>query len=239
MITNQSPLSLNLMHRPALVSSSYAASPIWLFFLLFSPVFCQFAHSESELSNYHSSKHGISFRYDSSLKEESPTLSQSIVVLKSSENGYPSFNILIAAETYSPIDFNPESYKERIISDYSAVGITDAHNVRTYAAPVAGLQLLTSELRYQFKEQTLISSVTLVPHSKGKHLILTYTDLAEQFYRRKQTREQIISSLTLAESESQPTTTEATDSSHWVILAALTVLAVIIGLVALRLRTKS
>lgn len=200
----------------------------------------------SENQKFSSPEHLIQFSYPASLTLSNNPIPQALVSLKGPYQGYPSFNIIIAAETFDPTSFNDSRYRDKILSEYKAVGLTDVKAQRTYSAPVAGKLVHTTELLYQLQGQPLLSAVTLVPHSLGKHLILTYIDVAPEFYRRKITREEIVNSLQVGENSAaisdpaKPGTGSPEDSpDYWLIAASLVALILLAGVAFFKSRNRS
>lgn len=211
-----------------------------------SAIFCPFLAAAQQDTSipFLSSAHMIEFRHDPSLTPKPVELPQSVIALIGPDKGFPSFNILVSAESYDPASVSGEQYRTRILNDYRAVGISDAKTLRTFSEPIAGITVHTTELRYQLQDQLLVAAVILIPGGSGKHFILTYMDTADQFYRRKALLEQITDSLKLltpppAASAEEQNSAAAGSGNYWVIVLTVLLLALAAGSIVLKRRASS
>lgn len=221
--------AMNLRRRGGLFLASLAL-------FLSTPLF---ADSPSAVKRFSSAEFGVTFDYSPELDLVSVELPQAVVALRGTADGYPTFNILAAAETYHPAELSESAYSNRILNDYRAVGINDGKSIRTYTAPVAGMTLTTTEVRYQNKDQVIIAAVTLVPGGDNRHYILTYLDLADRFYRRKLVREEIINSLKISSTMPETSSERSESSNYWVKLLFFAIAGLLFGGTLLKLRTRS
>lgn len=196
------------------------------------------ANAQDSMKQFSAAEHGLTFSYPTTLEPVTVDLPQSVSALRGRETGFPSFNVLVSADTYQPEKISENDYREKILNDYRAVGLTDAKVVRSYSSPIDGTMVYTAELRYQNNGQVLLAAVTLLPAGQHKHFILTYIDLGEDFYRKKRAREEIINSLRRAVADMAiggSGYTAAGISSYWL---AFTLFAAL-GLIAIFLLFKA
>jgi hypothetical protein len=195
-------------------------------------------------------QHTVSFIFSDQFQIADVALAEVLVALKIKEGGFPSFNIVSIAQSFSPKEYSASQYQERILNDYRSVGYTDAVAKESFSEALAKQEVLTAEIHYPSNLGTLVALVTLLPNGTNSHLVLTYIDRETSFAKNKPLYDQIKNSLNLLRinNASELGNTELGDiagnssrslTSYWTTFAILLLLGLAIGLVGWRRRARS
>jgi hypothetical protein len=238
--TSRNKVTLHVITLITLVSISISAGSLEL---------------QAQQSLFTDKQQTVSFTFSDQFQIADVALAEVLVALKIKEGGFPSFNIVSIAQSFSPKEISTPQYQERILADYRRVGYTDAVAKESFTGVIAHQKVLTAEIHYPSNLGTLIALVTLLPNGPNSHLVLTYIDSETSFSQNKPLYDQIINSLTLLRinnaSDLENTDLRDTDlgnikgessnslTSYWTTFAILVLLGFAIVLVGWMRRARS
>ena len=169
-------------------------------------------------------RHNFQLTYDNSLVPVEVMLHNVALALKSSENDFPTFNVVI--ENTGPVsesDFSTFRLDKSVLEGYHLVGIKNASLTSSKISEISSLKTYLAELAYSLDQTEMISSVAIFQGSDRQY-VLTFIDKKSDFSSSKHIFESIVQSFSLLDKSSEHKiihSAEYTDGFYMILAGAL------------------
>lgn len=127
------------------------------------------------------------------LKEISSAESPAALVLHSIDGGYPTFNVIVSAQSGRPDPHGLSEQGERVLQDYHRIGLLDARLLSQAKENISGGKASVFTLEYSASAERFKALVALLPGRRFQYL-LTFIDKSARFDEAPGLRQSILDS---------------------------------------------